>query len=256
MATESCCPPDAWPGLKEDASREISGAIHTLDSGVVLYVVGAEDATNAIVIIHDVFGFSGGRVKSVCDSLAEETGALVIMPDLYGNEDTLDNYGGLAFTDEGKAWLQQCNWEKVSGILDDVYAFAEAKGAAKFGMLGFCWGCWLMFKAAATGKLAAGVGCHPSLHVGAFLYEDGEPAALAAEVKCPQLLLPSVNEPEYYTDGTLVKIINDAGHDAESVAFPDMQHGWTIRGDASDEAVARDVYKAVTLAKDWFAKYL
>jgi len=38
--------------------------------------------------------------------------------------------------------------------------------------------------------------------------------------------------------------------------FPEMQHGWTVRGDMKDPAVERDVKKAVTETLQFFAKHL
>ena len=40
------------------------------------------------------------------------------------------------------------------------------------------------------------------------------------------------------------------------VEFPDMAHGWTIRGDISKEEVKRDVAKAIQLAVEHFEKYV
>ena len=38
--------------------------------------------------------------------------------------------------------------------------------------------------------------------------------------------------------------------------FNDMEHGWTVAGDLSDQNIARDVEKAKNLAMDFFKKYL
>ena len=35
------------------------------------------------------------------------------------------------------------------------------------------------------------------------------------------------------------------GDKLEIIEFPDMKHGWTVRGDMSDPVVARDVKKAI-----------
>jgi len=40
------------------------------------------------------------------------------------------------------------------------------------------------------------------------------------------------------------------------VPFPDMKHGWTIRGDMNDEAVHRDVIQAVTFMTEFFIKHV
>ena len=40
------------------------------------------------------------------------------------------------------------------------------------------------------------------------------------------------------------------------VDFPNMKHGWTTRGDISEDVVRNDVGKAIKLAVDHFGKYL
>ena len=40
------------------------------------------------------------------------------------------------------------------------------------------------------------------------------------------------------------------------VEFPDMKHGWTTRGDISEDVVKNDVGKAIKLAVEHFEKYL
>ena len=79
---------------------------------------------------------------------------------------------------------------------------------------------------------------------------------LAKAVKCPQLLCPAGNDPlNVKPNGALVNIIN-AGYECKSVEFPEMTHGWVIRGDASQENVARDVTGALGLVSGFFAQHL
>ena len=40
------------------------------------------------------------------------------------------------------------------------------------------------------------------------------------------------------------------------VEFPEMTHGWTVRGNLADPAVVRDVQKAKDLVLEFFEKYL
>ena len=113
-----------------------------------------------------------------------------------------------------------------------------------------------MFKLSATGKIQAGAGCHPSIKVGPLLFGEVE-EDLAKAVKCPQLLCPAGNDPDNVKpNGALVDIVNGAGYECKSVEFPDMAHGWVIRGDASQENVARDVTGALGLVSGFFARHL
>jgi hypothetical protein len=43
---------------------------------------------------------------------------------------------------------------------------------------------------------------------------------------------------------------------SRSVRFADMQHGWTTRGDLSDEKIARDNEEFIRLMTDYFNEHL
>ena len=80
MASESCCPPGSWPGLVEDTAHALAGTTATFPSGLdYYYTAPPAPSTKGIIVAYDVHGFNGGRVKSVCDSIAA-AGFHVIMP--------------------------------------------------------------------------------------------------------------------------------------------------------------------------------
>ena len=80
MASESCCPPGSWPGLVEDTAHALAGTTATFPSGLdYYYTAPPARSTKGIIVAYDVHGFKGGRVKSVCDSIAA-AGFHVIMP--------------------------------------------------------------------------------------------------------------------------------------------------------------------------------
>ena len=71
-------------------------------------------------------------------------------------------------------------------------------------------------------------------------------------------MYPAGNDPyDVKPDGDVIKILeNKFGADkVGSHEFPEMFHGWTTRGDISDEKVKRDVTEAINLCKDYFAKF-
>ena len=73
-------------------------------------------------------------------------------------------------------------------------------------------------------------------------------------MKCPQMFMPAEGDHENtYPDGLGKKVMGDA---LEIVTFPDMKHGWSVRGDMNDPKVERDVKKAFNLALAFFRKYM
>lgn len=73
------------------------------------------------------------------------------------------------------------------------------------------------------------------------------------------MMLPAGGDPDNTKPGGEMNKLFDTkpfGVHCHYQEFPDMEHGWVPRGDASDETVARDVKAAMELAKGYFKKHL
>ena len=94
---------------------------------------------------------------------------------------------------------------------------------------------------------------HPSHPNIIPLLEENEEEILK-NIKSFQMFMPSASEGESVKPGGLGKKI--LGDGVQIIEFPDMEHGWTVRGDLSIPEVERDVEKAFNLVHSFFAKYL
>ena len=56
------------------------------------YVEPEAPSDKAIVVNYDVMGIDGGRLRSVSDQLAKDTGFHVIMPDFFRNGEGINDY--------------------------------------------------------------------------------------------------------------------------------------------------------------------
>eukprot|EP00943_MAST-04B_sp_MAST-4B-sp1_P007688 g7688.t1 len=252
----TCCPPNSWPALIVDTERsELMGTVETLSTGLKIYYASPKtESTKAVIVLYDVYGFKGGRIKSVCDQFACD-GFHVLMPDLYGNEASIADFGGFASA-EGQNFLKEFTNEDTAKKLDAVYEYLKEKGCVSFGAIGFCWGAYPVFGESSRGKISAGASCHPSLGVGEKLFDD-KVNDQAEKVTCPILLCPAGNDPPVVKNGGDVqKIIQAKGLSCDIVEFPDMKHGWVPRGDSSDENVKRDVQKSLEIACKFFHEKL
>ncbi len=137
---------------------------------------------------------------------------------------------------------QRGSWEVVSKILlGDVLPALQASGYAKFGAIGFCWGAKMVVQACASAPFAAGALLHPSR-----LTEDDIKASIA-----PLLFLPAGNDPDMLPFLELLSskpFAAACGHER----FQEQSHGWTVRGDLTVAATARDVARAQQLSIDFF----
>lgn len=83
---------------------------------------------------------------------------------------------------------------------------------------------------------------HPSLGVEEIF--GGDINELTQSLKCPAHLFPAQNDPDNVKpNGEVVNILKlKFGADkVGSHEFPEMIHGWTVRGDVKDPKVKRDV---------------
>merc|ERR1712032_813767 len=260
---KGCCPDGSLPALAEsDAGRLLTGSTIELEESVKAYYSAPEDASRGgVIVVYDVFGFEGGRIKSVCDTLAA-AGFATVMPDIFGDADTIDNHGGLAALGAGEedvtAWIKSNGPSKFVPIMERCAEFLKSKRCGKVAGVGLCWGAYPVFKAAELGLVSVGMAAHPSLHVGAF-YGEPEVAEFAAKTgKCPMLLAPTQtdSDEQYGESGCVTLAVRANGFECVSKRFGDMAHGFTARGDVGDPAVKRDVAALMELTVGFLAKHM
>jgi len=238
-----CCPVGSEPQLA--ATHIPTGKEETID-GLPLYTVGSGD--KAIIFIFDVFGPDAGRTKLICDQLAD-AGFFVILPDFFRK----DPWNSNDFSKIGE-FFQKWNWDVLNKDLENVvYPYLEKRGTKSIGMVGCCWGDYVVVKASASGKITAAVGFHPTLNYFGPTIEE-----LTEAVKCPQFYMPAGNDPEELKEGgSAEKILKEKfGEKGRVKTFPDVQHGWVPRGDIQKPEVAKAYKEAVTLAIEYFKELL
>jgi dienelactone hydrolase len=275
----SCCPPGSI-GIKQGV--EGSASEITPDQIVVpkslgqmvtyqdleIYTSGNVGAKSAVVVLPEVFGIASGRLKNIADQLASQ-GYYAVLPKVQPGSPYVtevwenDGYGrGLEWGFEPlAAWLTaELPWEKTQPRLAKVLEYVKSTGATKIGMIGFCWGSWAIFKAAAEWPdvIACGVNCHPSVRLEEVLFNQSQ-NELAEKINCPMALLAAGNDvPNTKAGGDFQKIFNRKpfGPDCLFQEFPEMEHGWVSRGDDKVPTVKRDVEKALEISYEFLKKHL
>ena len=91
------------------------------------------------------------------------------------------------------------------------------------------------------------------LEAGAF---GGDLNKLMASVKTPTLLLPAGNDAPWKEDQESVQELKKNAPAFDLKEFPEMKHGWSVRGDLTDPAVRRDVELAFDKAKDFLGMHM
>lgn len=275
-----CCPPDAEPFAEAPKDYTPQGRSLTITasdgSPMRLYLVGEGNAGSkaGVIVAHDIFGGDSGRHKQLCDQLAAEGGYVVAMPDLFHG-----------LYDQGEADLWPPFWKapfylaqvfgklaplkpwSPRGVGDDVriaYAELATLGVERVGMVGFCYGAYIVMRASAEGELpgmVAGVSVHPSVHSLAPLGDVREEDVVRG-CRCPQLVLSTVSEPEAWQSGGAVENWLKAlpsplgGQSSLQDIPPPVRHGFATRGNMADPNVAREVRNVYDKTLDFFNTHL
>jgi len=242
----ACCsiPPVIVKGYEPKGKYEEIGDLKT-------YVVGPSDATKAILVIYDIFGFypqtlQGADILSKANKHQEYT---VVMPDWF----------------EGKpadlAWWPPTTEEAQK----KVGAFFGAQGAPpktaarikpylqevqkkypsikEWGVIGFCWGGKIVSLTSGPGTpFKAAALAHPAL----LDANDAE------KIDTPFLILPSEDEPA----DQVAKFEAALKGPKKVEPFHDQVHGWMAARGLGDEKATKEYERGYSEVVQWFDKYL
>ena len=208
-----------------------------------------------------VWGWNGGRVRAIADGLAEQgyhvvVAKLLVTPGRAGTDgDALEPDATFDMD-----WIKTFPWPTQKPKVDAALSYLTSKGAESIGVMGFCYGghpaCWASRENAFPIK--CGVVLHPSMQLEQFAF-GGDLGALLSGVQCPFLLAPAGNDMATWGEDTdNAAAIKNSSRGAECLwsNYPEMSHGWSCRGDLSDEKVKRDVEAVMKDAIGFFNKYL
>ncbi|KAF2425266.1 hypothetical protein EJ08DRAFT_689420 [Tothia fuscella] len=224
------------------------------ENGMKIYETGSEDASQAILLIYDVFGMFPQTIRGA-DILAAKTAEVsgkktkVFMPDFFPEPADITQYP--PDTPEKVEYINNFFNQhaspktiipKIPGLMKSM---AEKTSTIQsWGIHGHCWGGKIAALVSAEGSaFKVATQTHPSLL---------DPAD-AEVVTIPMMILPSGDE-----DVELVAEYEKRLKTPKHVeTFPDRVHGWTSsKADFEDPSANADYHRAYKMLSEFFAKYL
>ncbi len=192
-----------------------------------------------VVVIQEIFGVNS-HIRLVADGFAAD-GYLAIAPSLF---DRVERGIELDYSDDGVARGRTLRGEiAIEAALTDVAAAVEAvAGAGKVGIVGYCWGGFVTWMAAAE---VAGLACAVAYYGGGVL----DHAAVTA--RCPVMCHFGERDKMIPADG--VKLLA-AAHPEHEVFLYGADHGFNCDQRGSYDAAAARLARERTLAL--FARHL
>ncbi|KAI1618959.1 dienelactone hydrolase [Exophiala viscosa] len=247
MSLSSCCTTGfRWEGTPK-------GKETTLGDNKA-YVTGSnKDA--AVLIVHDVWGWTLNNARILADHYAEEADVTVYLPDFFGGEVVdLDALGppkeGAKPFDLGAFIGRNSKDIRKPEIFAAATKLKKELGYKKVGAIGFCYGGWAVFQLAAKGNDL--VDCistaHPSLL---------EKPEIDAVNKPFQLIIPET-DPQFTKElaDHYFQVLPSLKLDSDYRYFPGLVHGFATRGDTSDPVQKEGLERAKDAAVSWFKQYL
>lgn len=245
MSVSSCCLKGfEWAGSP-------SGRTAKLAKNDV-YIVG-DNPDVAIIIIHDLLGWTFPNVRLLADHYACEANATVYIPDFFGGEVL------------PMELILKGEWERldVRGFLGrnsreirepEIFDCARAlrERYKKVGVAGFCYGGWAAFRLGAQEHQPPLVDCitvgHPSL----LTKKDIDEIAVPVQILAPEHDSVYTAELKRHTFDTLSKL----GVPFDYQHYPGVEHGCFTRGDSNKTGEREAMTRGKIAAVSWFTQWL
>ncbi|KAK4447156.1 putative hydrolase [Podospora aff. communis PSN243] len=227
----------------------------TTVNGQSCYVTGSS-ADVAIIVIHDLYGWTFSNTRLLADHYAAEVDATVYVPDFFGGAVLSP-----ALIDNPAEWgkldlpgFMERNSKAVRFPEMASFATYLRTQHACIGAVGFCYGGWAAFQLG--GKQEDGqaplVDCITAAHP-TFLTEDEmRNVGVPAQILAPEVDPMFTAELKAYAVNEIPKV----GVPFSYQYFPGLSHGFAIRGNREDVAETKGLERGMRAVVAWFREWL
>ncbi|KAH6698501.1 Alpha/Beta hydrolase protein [Leptodontidium sp. MPI-SDFR-AT-0119] len=243
QVSECCIRGTLWEGEPEGRKDSLDGR--------PCYVTGSNPRV-AIMIIHDLFGWTFRNIQRLADHYATEADATVYVPDFFGGEVLpLDIV------------LDQSQWSKLDlpafmGRNTKAIRTPEILGCAKelrskyerVGAIGFCFGGWGSFRLA--GKEHKLVDCIAVAHPTMLEKEEISNVGVPVLIMAPEFDPMFTPELKAFANQTIPTL----GVPYDYQYFPGVEHAFAVRGDPKNPGEREAMDRAKDAAVLWFHQWL
>jgi dienelactone hydrolase len=244
-----------------EATYTGTGSIIT-EGGVDFYISKSiESPTSAVLLLPDIWGWNGGRIRAIADYWAKQ-GYMAIIPKLLTPvfEGGTDGDAMSPTSVFNMDWMKLFPWSVQKPKVDTALKLCKDKGIVKIAVLGFCYGGHPASWASSENPdlIVCGAVFHPSMQLETYAF-GGNMLDLMKGVKCPFLIAPAGGDlPMFAEDGEFGEALKSSAKGSACIwkVYEEMSHGWSVRGDIADEKIKRDCEAVMKEATEFFAKYL
>ncbi|KAJ9138352.1 Dienelactone hydrolase family protein [Pleurostoma richardsiae] len=216
------------------------------------YVVG-HNPNAAVLLIHDLFGWSFPNIRLLADHYAREANVTVYVPDFFKGDslpvDLLVNEKWAELDIPG--FLGRNGRQVREPLIFDVVRALRQKHA-KVGAIGFCYGGWAVFRLGSASHKQPLVDFITAAHPSLLTKEDIDNVAVPTQGLGPEI------DPAFTTELKLHTFQTMLGKNVpfEYVHFPGVAHACLVRGDESREGERTAMVRGKDAAVGWMKQFL
>ncbi|KEF55481.1 esterase/lipase [Exophiala aquamarina CBS 119918] len=241
--SECCLKGFRWEGEPKGQESKLTGTN--------CYVTGSTSDV-AILVIHDVFGWTFPNIRLLADHYAEEVGATVYIPDFFGGtvlpfDVILDQsrWGELNLPEFLKANNKVSREPEI-----DECAKALRSQYKRVAAVGFCFGGPVVFRLGAKGRNL--VDCISAAHPSFLEEEEIAKVGVPVQIIAPETDPLFTPELKTYSNATIPTL----GIPYDYQHFPGLEHGFATRGDPKVDKERDGMLRAKNAAVLWFRQWL
>lgn len=245
MSVAPCC----LKGFKWEGTP--TGRLDKLAQNDV-YIAG-DNPDRAVLLIHDLVGWTFPNVRLLADHYAQETDATVYVPDFFGGE---------VLPSEP---INKLRWHEIDvpGFLKknardirepEIFECTRALRAKykKVGAVGFCYGGWAVFRLGAKEHQPPLVDCISTGHPSLLTKKDIDEVAVPVQILAPEIDPVFTAELKSYSFETIQKL----GVPFDYQHFPGVEHACFIRGDTEKTGEREAMARGKNAAVGWLKEFL
>ena len=216
------------------------------------YITG-DNADAAVLIVHDLLGWTFPNVRLLADHYAREAHATVYVPDFFGGEtlpfgpildekwDEIDLAGFVA---------RNSRDIREPEIFDCARALRQKH--KKVGAVGFCYGGWAVFRLGAKEHQPPLVDCITAGHPSLLTKKDIDEVAVPVQILAPEIDPVYTAELKTHSFQTITTL----GVPFDYQHFPGVEHACFVRGDIRKAGEREAMARGKNAALGWFGQFL
>lgn len=245
MSISSCC----TKGFKWDG--EPTGRTERLED-LDCYVTG-KNTKAAVLIIHDLFGWTLPNIRLLADHYAKEADVTAYVPDFFqGDSLPFELLTAEKWSEMDMPGFLARNSREIRE--PQIFSFARAlrEKYDKLGAIGFCYGGWAVFRLGAKEHVPSLVDCVTSAHPSLLKAEDIDGVGVPVQMLAPEFDPVYTAELKLHTFQTL----QAAGLPFDYQHFPGHAHGCLVRGDKDRKGERAAMERGKNAAVAWMRLFL